>query len=93
MLRDFKISQEEDSVVWRGGFKAPLESNMLITCWLLPIPSPSRLNAFGWTRSQQKLSFLLGKLRGGRSSHWIGLKNEGDSFLIAVFCVVVKRKM
>ena len=75
------------------GVKAPLESDMLTTCWLLPIPLPSRLDAFGWTRSQLKLPFLLGKLRGGRSSHWIGFKNEGDSFLIAVFCVVVKRKM
>ena len=66
---------------------------MLTTCWLLPIPSPSRLDAFGWTRSQLKLPFLLGRPRGGRSSPLIGLKNEDGGFLIAVFCVVVKRKM
>ena len=72
---------------------ALLGLGMLIFCWLLPTPSPSRISAFGWTRSQIKLFFLLGRLRGGRSSHWIGFKNEDDSFLIVVFCVAVKRKM
>ncbi|RVW93098.1 hypothetical protein CK203_031459 [Vitis vinifera] len=93
MLRDVKISQEEDSVVWRGGGQVFLELDMLTTCWLLLIPLTSRLDAFGWTRSLLKLPFLLGKLHGGRSLRWIGSKDEGGSFLIAVFCVVVKRKM
>ncbi|RVX07561.1 Transposon TX1 uncharacterized 149 kDa protein [Vitis vinifera] len=36
--------------------------------------APSRIDAFGWIRSQQKFLFLLGKPRGGRSSLWIGFK-------------------
>ena len=40
-----------------------------------------------------KVSFLLGKPRGGRSSPWIGFKEGDGSSLTVVFCVVVKRKM
>ena len=66
---------------------------MLIICWLLPTHSPSRKSAFGWIRFQLKLLFLLGRPREGRFSLWIGLKNGGGSSLIAVFCVVAKRKV
>ena len=54
---------------------------------------PSRTDAFGWIRFQQKCLFLLGKLRGGRSSPWISFKEGGGSSLTGAFCVAVKRNM
>ena len=86
MLSDFRISSKEDSVFWKWGGHG-------IFRVMSPMPALSRINAFGWIGSQPKLLFLLGKSRGGRFSLWIGLKNGGGSSLIAVFCVVVKRKM
>ena len=71
-----------------------LRLRVLIIYWLSPVPAPSRINAFGWIRSQPKLFFfLLGRPHGGRFSPWISLKNGGGGSLIAVFCVVVKKKM
>ncbi|RVX13136.1 putative mitochondrial protein [Vitis vinifera] len=93
MLRDFRISSEEDSMLWKGGVMVLFGLGMLISCWLLLVPSPSRKNAFGWIRFQPKLLFLLAKPRGRRSSLWIGSKNGGGTFLIVAFCVAVKRKM
>ncbi|RVW23140.1 hypothetical protein CK203_090251 [Vitis vinifera] len=64
MLRDFKISQVEDSMVWKGGgqgtFGVRHAYNLLVT----PNTLAFRLDEFGWTRSQLKLSFLLGRLCG-----------------------------
>ncbi|RVX04845.1 LINE-1 retrotransposable element ORF2 protein [Vitis vinifera] len=60
MLRDFKISQEEDSVLWKGGgqgtFGVREAYNLLVIPNALAVP----LDAFGWTRSHLKLLFLLG---------------------------------
>ncbi|RVX07361.1 hypothetical protein CK203_022638 [Vitis vinifera] len=60
MLRDFKISSEEDSVLWKGGGHGAFRIRMLIICWLLLVPSPSPKRAFGWIRFQPKLLFCLG---------------------------------
>ena len=93
MLRDFKISLEENSVLWKRGGHDTFGVRDAYTCWLFPTPLPSQKSAFGWIRSQPKLLFLLGRARGGRFSPWIGFKNGSGNSLIAVFCVVVKRKM
>ena len=69
MLRDFGISSEEDAVLWKGGghgkYGVKVAYNVLA---VTPMHAPFRINAFGWTRSQPKLPFLLGKPRGGRFS-------------------------
>ncbi|RVW80242.1 hypothetical protein CK203_044821 [Vitis vinifera] len=94
MLRDFRISSEEDVVLWKGGghgkYGVKVAYNVLA---VTPMHAPFRINAFGWTRSQPKRPFLLGKSRGGRFSPWISFKKGVGSSLTAVFCVVVKRKM
>nr|CAN66373.1 hypothetical protein VITISV_003154 [Vitis vinifera] len=66
---------------------------VLTKFWLGPQLVSSRTDAFGWIRCQQKYLFLLGKLRGGRSSPWISFKEGGGSSLTGVFCVDVKRKV
>ncbi|RVW38554.1 hypothetical protein CK203_075555 [Vitis vinifera] len=66
-VRDFKISQEEDSVVWRGGGQGTFGVRSAYNLLAAPNSIDSRLDAFGWTRSLLKLLFLLGKLHGGRS--------------------------
>ncbi|RVW47373.1 LINE-1 retrotransposable element ORF2 protein [Vitis vinifera] len=92
LLRDFRTSPEEDSVRWKregnGVFGAKGAYKMLIGSQ----PVLFRTDVFGWIRSQQKCLFLLGKLRGGRSSPWISFKEGGGSFLIGVFCVAVRGK-
>ena len=93
LLRDFRISSEEDSVLWKGGGLYIFGFGMLIICWLPPTPSSLRKSAFGWIRFQSKLLSLRGRPLGKKSSCWIGLKNEGGSSLIVVICVAVKRKM
>ena len=93
LLRDFRISSEEDSVLWKGGGLDIFRIRELIICWQPPIPLSFRKRAFGWIRFQPKLLSLHGRLLGKKSSRWIGCKSEGGSSLIVVFCVVVKRKM
>ena len=94
MLRDFRISSEEDVVLWKGGghgkYGVKVAYNVLAVTLM---HAPFQINAFGWTRSQPKRPFLLGKPHGGRFSPWIGFKKGVGSSLTAVFCVVVKRKM
>ncbi|KAL6338784.1 hypothetical protein AAG906_023934 [Vitis piasezkii] len=41
MLRDLRISSEEDSVLWKGGVMVLFGLGMLISCLLLLVPSPS----------------------------------------------------
>ena len=91
LLRDFKLTPEEDSVLWKGGdfdiFRIRVAYNLLATL------SFFWKKIFGWTRSQPKLLSLRGRLLGKKSSCWIGCKSVGGSSLIVVFCVVVKTKM
>ena len=93
LLRDFRLTPEEDSVLWKGGdfdiFRIRVAYNLLAALTLLFF----RKKIFGWTRSQPKLLSLRGRLLGKKSSRWIGYKSVGGSSLIVVFCVVVKRKM
>ncbi|RVW65713.1 LINE-1 retrotransposable element ORF2 protein [Vitis vinifera] len=68
MLRDLRISLEEDSVIWKGGGHGRFrirDAYKLLTGPLMSLPSRKR--AFGWTRSQPKLLFLRGRLLGRRS--------------------------
>ncbi|RVW47703.1 hypothetical protein CK203_107043 [Vitis vinifera] len=80
-LQDFS---EEDSVRWKRegngvfGPRGPTKFE-----WLSA--GVFRIDAFGWIRFQQKCLFLLGKLRGGRSSLWISFKEGGGSSLIGAF--------
>ena len=67
MLRDLRISSEEDSVLWKGGGHGTFGVRDAYTCWLFPTPLPSQKSAFGWIRFQPKLFFLLGRPRGRRS--------------------------
>ncbi|RVW44616.1 Heat shock protein 90-5, chloroplastic [Vitis vinifera] len=89
---DFRTSTEEDAVRWKresnGVFGAKGAYKILVGSSAVS----SRTDAFGWIRCQQKYLFLLGKLRGGRSSPWISFKEGGGSSLTGVFCVDVKRK-
>ncbi|RVW51312.1 hypothetical protein CK203_075470 [Vitis vinifera] len=85
MLRDFKISQEEDSVLWKGGgqgtFGVRDAYNLLVAPNALAFP----VKCIWVDKVPTKAAFLFGRLHGGRSSPWIGLKNESGSFLIVVF--------
>ena len=86
LLRDFRLSSEEDLVLWKGGgldiFRIWVAYNLLAA----PNPHVFPKKAFGWTRSQPKLLSLRGRLLGKKSSRWIGCKSEGGSSLIVVFC-------
>ncbi|RVW43464.1 Transposon TX1 uncharacterized 149 kDa protein [Vitis vinifera] len=84
---------EEDAVRWKresngvfgakGAYKILVGSSACIfpnrRIWMVKVPT--------------KVSFLLGKLRGGRSSLWISFKEGGGNSLTGVFCVDVKRKV
>ena len=93
LLRDIRVTPEEDSVLWKGGdsdsFRIRGAYNLLAALILLFF----REKIFGWIRSQPKWLSLRGRLLGKKSSRWIGCKCVGGSFQIVVFCVVVKRKM
>ena len=69
LLRDFRISSEEDSVSWKGGgldiFRIRVAYNMLAAPNPLVFPEKK---AFGWIRSQPKLFSLRGRLLGKKSS-------------------------
>ncbi|RVW47779.1 hypothetical protein CK203_091747 [Vitis vinifera] len=60
MLRDFRISLEDDLVLWKGGGHGTFGVRDAYTCSLFPTPLPSRKSAFGWIRSNQSCFFCLG---------------------------------
>ena len=50
---------------------------MLIICWLFSMPAPSRLNAFGWIRSQPKLFFFAWEATWGKILTLDRLQKQG----------------
>ncbi|RVX23131.1 hypothetical protein CK203_000203 [Vitis vinifera] len=88
VLRDYSVTMEDDAVCWKKGETGCLKSSMRIMCWQTLMGWISLIAMFGWAKSQPKLPFLLGKLLGGKSSRWIGCKEEGGIYLIDVFCAV-----
>ncbi|KAJ9693692.1 hypothetical protein PVL29_009580 [Vitis rotundifolia] len=92
LLRDCRITLEEDSIYWKGGGSGIF--GVKDTCyWSLPLISFSRRRTYGWTRFQPRLLFLRGKLLGERFSPRIGLKKGDGSSPISAFCVAVKKKL
>ncbi|RVW22558.1 putative ribonuclease H protein [Vitis vinifera] len=92
VLRDYSVTVEDDSVCWKKGedglFKVKYAYNVLANSQGLDFPHSNV-----WVgKVPTKIAFLLGKLLGGKSSLWIGCKEEGGIYLIGVFCVGVKRK-
>ena len=93
LLRDIRVTLEEDSVLWKGGILPGFGFGWLTICWQPLILLFFREKIFGWIWSHPKWLSLRGRLLGKKSSHWIGCKCMGGSFQIVAFCVVVKRKM
>ena len=91
-LREYRVTLEEDSVFWKEGEDGPFKVKNAMVCWQILKELISLIAMFGWTKFQPKLLFLLGKLLGGRSSLWIGCREEGGNSLTDVSCVGVKRK-
>ncbi|RVW42798.1 hypothetical protein CK203_079936 [Vitis vinifera] len=93
LLKDFRTSLEEDAVRWKresnGVFGAKGAYKILVGSSACIFPN----RRIWMVRCQQKYLFLLGKLRGGRSSPWISFKEGGGNSLTGVFCVDVKRKV
>ncbi|RVW47274.1 hypothetical protein CK203_070148 [Vitis vinifera] len=86
VLRDYSVTMEDDAVCWKKGedglFKIKYAYNVLANSHGLDFPHSNV-----WVgKVQPKLPFLLGKLLGGKSSRWIGCKEEGGIYLIDVFC-------
>ncbi|RVW49943.1 LINE-1 retrotransposable element ORF2 protein [Vitis vinifera] len=54
MLRDYKISSEEDSVLWKGGVSGIFRVKEVTISLLLRMILYSRIRAFGWTRGDCK---------------------------------------
>ncbi|RVW17208.1 putative ribonuclease H protein [Vitis vinifera] len=93
MLREFKLSQEEDSVVWRGGGQGKFGVSCAYNLLAAPNSLEFPVRCIWVDKVPTKAAFFAWEATWGRSLPWIGSKEEGGSFLIAVFCVVVKRKM
>ncbi|RVW47172.1 hypothetical protein CK203_070194 [Vitis vinifera] len=93
MLRDFKISQEEDSVVWRGGGQGTFGVRHAYNLLAAPNTLAFPVRCIWVDKVPTKTAFFAWEATWGKILTLDRLKNEGDSFLIAVFCVVVKRKM
>ena len=93
MLRDFRISSEENSVLWKGGGHGKFGVKDTYNVLVVPNACAFPTKCIWVDKVPTKAAFLLGKPRGRRFSPWIGFKNGDGSSLIAVFCVVVKRKM
>ncbi|RVX03101.1 hypothetical protein CK203_016596 [Vitis vinifera] len=93
MLRDFKLSQEEDSVVWRGGGQGKFGVSCAYNLLAAPNSLEFPVRCIWVDKVPTKAAFFAWEATWGKILPWIGSKEEGGSFLIAVFCVVVKRKM
>ncbi|RVW99090.1 Serine/threonine-protein phosphatase 4 regulatory subunit 3 [Vitis vinifera] len=88
LLRDIRVTPEEDSVLWKGGDSDSFRIRGLIICWqpLILLFFPEKI--FGWIWSHPKWLSLRGRLLGKKFSLWIGCKCMGGSFQIVAFCVV-----
>ncbi|RVW34075.1 Transposon TX1 uncharacterized 149 kDa protein [Vitis vinifera] len=93
LLKDFRTSLEEDSVRWKregnGVFGAKGAYNIL---------SGSSAGVFPYRRIWMdkvptKVSFLLGKPRGGRSLLWISFREGGGSSQTSASYAAMKRKV
>ncbi|RVX03564.1 hypothetical protein CK203_027940 [Vitis vinifera] len=92
MLRDFRISSKEDLVFWKGGghgiFGVKDAYNLLV------VPNACAfLNKCIWVdKVPTKVAFFAWEATWGKILTLDRFQNGGGSSLIAVFCVVVKRK-
>ena len=91
--RDFRISSEEDSVLWKGGgldiFRIRDAYNLLAAPNPLVFPKKSILV----DKVPTKVAFFAWEPLGKKSSRWIGFKIEGGNSLIVVICVAMKQKI
>ena len=93
ILRGYKPSLEEDSILWRQGrsgqFRVKEAYSLLTKSDDIGFPS----RTFGWQGCQLKLLFLCGRRHGGRCLLWIDFKEEDYNFQIVVSCVDVRKKV
>ncbi|RVW44800.1 hypothetical protein CK203_112481 [Vitis vinifera] len=92
VLRDYSVTVEDDSVCWKKGedglFKVKYAYNVLANSQGLDFPHSNV-----WVgKVPTKIAFFAWEATWGKSSLWIGCKEEGGIYLIGVFCVGVKRK-
>ena len=91
--RDFRISSEEDSVLWKGGGLDIFRIRDVYNLLAAPNPLVFLKKSIWVDKVPTKVAFFAWELLGKKSLCWIGFKIEGGSSLIVVICVVVKRKM
>ncbi|RVW95181.1 hypothetical protein CK203_025567 [Vitis vinifera] len=93
VLRDYKPSMEEDSVRWKGGRNGKFRVKEAYRLVTRPNDIGFILDAFGGFSTNQGCILRLGGYLGGECSLLIDFRKEDGSFLIAVFYVVVKKKL
>ncbi|RVW69343.1 hypothetical protein CK203_054889 [Vitis vinifera] len=91
-LREYKVTLEEDSVIWKEGddglFKVKKAYNMLANPEGVEFPYSNV-----WVdKVSTKIAFFAWEAAWGRSSLWIGCREEGGNSLTDASCVGVKRK-
>ncbi|RVW20855.1 Ubiquitin carboxyl-terminal hydrolase 4 [Vitis vinifera] len=91
-LRNYRVTVEEDSILWKEGADGLFKVKKAYRVLANAEGAASLIAMFGWTKFQQKLLFLLGKLLGGRFLLWIGYREEGGNSPTGVSYVNVKRK-
>ena len=93
MLRDFRISSKEDSVLWKGGGHGKYGVKDAYNVLAVPNACAFPTKCIWVDKVPTKATFFAWEARGGRFSPWIGFKSGDGSSLTAVFCAVVKKKM
>ncbi|RVW29336.1 hypothetical protein CK203_109097 [Vitis vinifera] len=92
VLREHRVTLEKDSVFWKEGRDGLFRVKKAYSVLASPIVAVFPKSNIWVDRVPTKLLSSRGKPLGGRFSLLIGFREEGDSFLIVVSCVVAKRK-
>ena len=93
LLRDCRVSSEEDLVIWKGGDHDSFRIRDAYKLLAAPSATTFPKKSIWVDKVPTKVALFAWEATWGRSSLWIGSKNGGGTSLIIAFCVAVKKKM